>query len=319
MIPEELRKKLEDLNRGPLRLKGTVPAVRGLSPVASTPPCVRLEDAVRGLVIGEPERPCFLVERALGEIFDAERAGALNREFEGVWSKGRYVLSDDDRERGWPGVVEGEPSRLLFLDIETLGLASTPVFLVGTMHFEVSSVGGDLCVPPVLAESKEETRGHTQVAPYNTSGTFRLRQFFARDYAEERHILAHLAEMMPAFDRIVTFNGKSFDWPYLRDRALYHAVRLADEIEHLDLLHEARRRWRTILPNCQLQTLEYHISRRRRTGDIPGALIPEAYHRYVKTGDASRMADVVHHNALDLITMAELMLFILQGGELVWE
>ena len=31
------------------------------------------------------------------------------------------------------------------------------------------------------------------------------------------------------------------------------------------------------------------------------------------------MVDVIHHNALDLLTMAELMLFILQGGELVWE
>jgi hypothetical protein len=31
------------------------------------------------------------------------------------------------------------------------------------------------------------------------------------------------------------------------------------------------------------------------------------------------MLDVIHHNALDLVTMAELMLFILQGGDLAWE
>jgi uncharacterized protein YprB with RNaseH-like and TPR domain len=65
--------------------------------------------------------------------------------------------------------------------------------------------------------------------------------------------------------------------------------------------------------------MEYHVSGRRRTGDIPGSLIPEAYHQFVKSGNARRMADVIHHNALDLLTMAELMLFILQGGELVWE
>ena len=329
MISDDLRKKLEAINRGPLTAKGTapeegtVPGQRGRSPFPAAPHAFEqsasLEDVVKGRVIGEPERPCLLVERVLAEIFGMERAEALAREFGSVWSKGRYALTDEDRERDWPAIIEAPPTKLLFLDIETCGLASTPVFLIGTMHFEVSSVGGDPCVPPVLAESKEETRGHTRVAPYKTNGTFHLRQYFARDYAEERHVLAHVAEMLPSFDRLVTFNGKSFDWPYIRDRAVYHSVRFADELENLDLLHEARRRWKTVLPNCQLQTLEFHISRRRRTGDIPGSLIPEAYHRFVKTGNARQMADVVHHNALDLITMAELMLFILQGGELVWE
>ncbi len=289
MIPEELRKKLEAIHRGPLKAerteKGTVPLKPsgGLSPFSSA----KLEETVKGRVVGEPERACFLVERPLSDFFGAERATAFEREFANVWAKGRYILTEADRERDWPEIVAASPTRLLFLDIETLGLTSTPVFLIGIMH-----VGED--------------------------SRFVLRQFFARDYAEERHILSHVAEALGAFDRLVTFNGKSFDWPYLRDRALYHSVRLGREPANLDLLHEARRRWKTVLPNCQLQTLEYHVSRRRRTGDIPGNLIPEAYHRYVRTGDARRMADVLHHNALDLVTMAELMLFILQGGELVW-
>ena len=284
MISDELRKKLEEMNRGPLGAQKP-PGGRAAPAKAER---ARIEDVVKGRVIGDPERPCFLVERALEELFGRERAGAFEREFADVWAKGRYVLSGADRERDWPAIVEAPPTRLLFLDIETLGLASTPVFLVGVMQFD----------------------------PDNR---FRLRQFFARDYAEERHVLAHVAEVLPSFARLVTFNGKSFDWPYLRDRAVYHAVRLAGEPANLDLLHESRRRWKTILPNCQLQTLEYHISRRRRTGDIPGNLIPEAYHRYVRTGQARAMADVIHHNALDLITMAELMLFMLQGGELAWE
>ncbi len=283
MISDELRKKLEALNRGPLAAKKD-----RTKAAAKEPGHIRLEDVVKGRVIGAPDCPCFLVERVLAEIFTPERAEHLTREFQSVWTQGRHTLTGADVERGWPEVADSDPSRLLFLDIETCGLTSTPVFLVGVMHL------------------------HEQ-------GAFHLRQFFARDYAEERHVLAHLAEILPGFDRLVTFNGKSFDWPYIRDRAVYHAVRLDADPANLDLLHEARRRWKTVLPNCQLQTLEYHVSRRRRTGDIPGHLIPEAYHRYVRTGDARRMADVLHHNALDLITMAELMLFILQGGELAWE
>jgi uncharacterized protein YprB with RNaseH-like and TPR domain len=280
MIPDELRRKLEDLNRGPLKIDPAAP--RGL-PRREKP--VILEEHVQGEIIGGPDRPFFLIRRPLEELFD--RAGQLTREFRGVW-RGRHALTEKDLQSPWPEVLDTDPTRLVFLDIETLGLTATPVFLIGT-----------LCLD-------EDHR-------------FRVRQFFARNYSEEPHVLAHFAGFLRGCDGIVTFNGRSFDWPYLRDRATYHRLELGDEPEHLDLLHEARRRWRSVLPNCQLQTLEYHVAGRRRQGDLPGSMIPEAYHAYVKTGNARLMLDVIHHNALDLITMLELMLFILQGGEIAWE
>ena len=152
MISDELRKKLEALNRGPLTAEKS--PVKG---AAKEPDRVSLEHVVKGRVVGAPERPCFLVERVLAEIFAPDRASALEREFLSVWTHGRHALSDADRERDWPEIVAADPSRLLFLDIETCGLASTPVFLVGVMHL-------------------------------HESGAFHLRQFFARDYAEERHV-----------------------------------------------------------------------------------------------------------------------------------
>ena len=281
-IPEELRRKLEELNRGPLAFDpdGPRPPRRDEKPV-------RLEELIKGEVAGAPERPCYRIDRMLEELFD--RADELTKELRSVWVQGRHALSEEELTRQWREVIEVDPERLLFLDIETCGLTSTPLFLIGTMY-----LGAD--------------------------GRFRLRQFFARDYAEEVHVLRHLAEFVGDFDILVTFNGKSFDWPYIIDRAVYHSVPMhADAPDHLDLLHEARRRWKSVLPNCQLQTLEYHVCKRRRVGDLPGSLIPDAYHRYVKTGNARQMLDVIHHNALDLITMAELMLFMLQGGDLVWE
>jgi uncharacterized protein len=76
---------------------------------------------------------------------------------------------------------------------------------------------------------------------------------------------------------------------------------------HLDLLGESRRAWGRRLPNCKLQTLEHRICGRLREDDIPGHLIPEAYHEYVRTGDARQMLGVLHHNLLDLVTMADLL------------
>ena len=52
---------------------------------------------------------------------------------------------------------------------------------------------------------------------------------------------------------------------------------------------------------------------RKRTGDIPGREIPAAYHEFVRTKDARKMAAVIHHNRLDLLSMMELVTAYLAG------
>lgn len=173
-------------------------------------------------------------------------------------------------------------SRVLFLDLETCGLSSSPVFLAGTMHWN----GED----------------------------FVLRQYFARHYGEEGALLRALHELARGFDLMVTFNGKSYDAPFLASRALTLNVPLALPGRHFDLLHASRRRWKGQLPDCKLQTLEYHVTRRRRVGDVSGAEVPDLYHGWVKSGDPWPLVPVFHHNLLDVTTMAEI-LHALCGGE----
>ena len=105
----------------------------------------------------------------------------------------------------------------------------------------------------------------------------------------------------------MSFNGKSFDVPYLRARAAACGIPYTVALAHFDLLHTARRLWRGTLPNCRLQTLERHLCARTRSNDIPGADIPDAYHDYVRTGNAAQMVQIIEHNRLDLVTLAELM------------
>lgn len=166
-------------------------------------------------------------------------------------------------------------SHALFLDLETCGLASSPVFLAGTMHWN----GED----------------------------FVLRQYFARHYGEEETLLRALDEAVRGFEFLVTFNGKSYDAPFLASRSVVHGVPLVLPPRHVDLLHAARRRWRIELPDCRLTTLEYHVCRRRRVGDVHGEEVPGLYHDYVKRGDPYRLIPVFHHNLLDVITMAEVL------------
>jgi uncharacterized protein YprB with RNaseH-like and TPR domain len=163
----------------------------------------------------------------------------------------------------------------VYLDLETCGLTQACVFLAGTMQWN----GED----------------------------FVLRQYLARDYSEERGLLSQLARYLDRADTLITFNGKSFDVPMLRDRGLIHGVEIRTPEKHVDLLHHARARWRDQLPNCRLITLEAYICQRRRSGDVPGGEIPGLYHHFVKQGDPYRLIPVLHHNLLDVITMDEIL------------
>ena len=165
--------------------------------------------------------------------------------------------------------------KMLFLDLETCGLSGCPVFLAG-----VALIG---------------------------EGDVVLRQLFARDYAEERALLAELARLMEEADFLVTFNGKTFDVPFLRDRAIHHRMQLPFSLPHLDLVWMVRRRWKRQLPDCKLKTLEWRVLRRRRAGDVWGYEIPGLYHDYVQNGQPHRLIPIFHHNMLDVVAMVELI------------
>ena|GEM_PF-742189 len=174
--------------------------------------------------------------------------------------------------RGWPHAWRG--STVAAIDIETCGFAAAPIFMIGLM----------------------ETDGASLV----------LRQGLARDYAEEAALLEWAAHRLTASGGVITFNGRTFDIPYVRDRQRYYRHKPLGDLPHLDLLHIARRIWGADLPDCRLQTLELYLTGRARKGDIPGREIPDVYHTFVDTGNARHMRTIIQHNRLDLITLMEL-------------
>ena len=145
---------------------------------------------------------------------------------------------------------------------------------------------------------------------WSFEGELWLDQLLARNYAEERAMLTTLWQIAAPLGVLVTFNGKSFDWPMVKDRSTLHrllpAARPVHVLLHCDLLHHSRRLWRGRLPDCRLQTLERLVCGRHRSGDIPGALVPQVYHEYVRGGDLRVIAPVLHHNALDLVTLVQI-------------
>lgn len=227
----------------------------------------------------EVTEPTALIEYAPGFVF----SGTEKRNERGCYFASDYKMAEllSDSENIASGVLScadcigQDLGELLFLDLETCGLSGVPVFLIGTMRL--------------------------------VDGNFQIRQFFARDYSEEPAILHHIGDDLSQTSGVVTFNGKSFDIPFLRDRMIVQKVRFLPPRVHHDLIYGARRKWKGTLPDCRLQTLESMICKRRRTGDVPGGEIPRLYHQYVKTGDIAPLLPVFKHNVLDLMTMAELL------------
>ena len=171
-----------------------------------------------------------------------------------------------------------DPSRLIFLDTETTGLAGgtgTCAFLIGIGNVEGMK--------------------------------FVVRQFFLRDYPEEKALLESLAEALADCDGLVTFNGKTFDVPLLETR--YALARMKSPLErlvHFDALHPSRRLWKLRLESCKLTVLEEAILGIAREGDVPGSEIPAIYFDYLRSGDARGLQPVFYHNALDVVSLAAL-------------
>jgi hypothetical protein len=91
---------------------------------------------------------------------------------------------------------------------------------------------------------------------------------------------------------------------------------------HADLLHPSRRLWKRVLPNCSQGTIETAVLALDRTGDIPGALAPDIWFSFLKTGDAAPLLGICDHNALDIFGLANLfaaLTHIAAAPLLTWE
>jgi uncharacterized protein YprB with RNaseH-like and TPR domain len=148
---------------------------------------------------------------------------------------------------------------------------------------------------------------------YYEQGEFIVEQVFLPDPDAEEHSLGRLCELIETHSLLITFNGKTFDVPVLESRLIYHQIWLnMRQMEHLDLLHLARRLWKHKLPSCALETIEYYVLGhiRDKELDIEGRDIPQSYFHYLMTGEAEMIKRVFIHNHHDILHTAALFTLI---------
>ncbi len=165
---------------------------------------------------------------------------------------------------------------LAFLDIETLGLnrGRDPIILIGMML-----LGPD-------------------------SG--QLHQYFAQDIADEENILRSLMENLPPGSLVLTYNGRSFDIPYINHRLVKHGLPYRIPAGRgIDLMYWAKK----ALPDAPRHTLkavEICLGIQRQD-TLSGLECVHQYQTYLKTKAPELASQICQHNYEDILHMAPLL------------
>ena len=186
-----------------------------------------------------------------------------------------------------------DPCHLLFFDTETTGLAGgtgTRAFMIGAADWHSDPQHGD---------------------------GLRVRQLLMTTMAAETAMLETFAAWLQEKPTVLSsYNGRCYDSPLLKTR--YRLARKDDPItplDHVDLLFPTRRRYRGTWENCRLATIERELLRIVREDDLPGSEAPAAWLNYLRGGSARNLRRVAAHNHQDVVTLALLMLRLVEVEE----
>lgn len=245
--------------------------------------------------VDAPDRSTEMAAEQLGgTVLDGGSCVVVDRHYEPHRSHGRRSIESclptidapiglfDPRVTAHPDWCR----RVVFFDIETTGLsggAGTLAFLAGCGWFD-------------------------------DTGRFTVRQFFLARPSGERPMLEALARVFDEASLLVTFNGRTFDVPFMETRWAFHRTEPpTGDLPHFDMLPPARRLWgrrdsaRPAGEGCSLSALERRVLGFHRIDDVPGFEIPARYFQFLRTGDAARVDGVLEHNRHDLVSLAAVM------------
>jgi uncharacterized protein YprB with RNaseH-like and TPR domain len=176
---------------------------------------------------------------------------------------------------------EISPENIKALDIETCGLGhKNQLFLIGTARCN-----------------------HKNIVYHG---------YFARNYSEEKAIIEYFSSKINDSDIYVTYNGDSFDMPFLKARARSNKTELEKIVQHVDVLPLYRKSRRINLASYSLKTVEKILLNFKRTEEVKAAEIGPIYHHYVHTKDAKRINKVIERNFDDLCSTLKALYYYVE-------
>lgn len=222
------------------------------------------------------------------ELFEFEGEYCITRETHYALdtAHGSYTFSDAQKTiEQWTSFPGHHPlsakafqvSDLFFFDIETTGLSGSGsiIFLLGTARIHQNQVT--------------------------------VKQYFLPAPGNETALYAKFLQETD-YTTLVTYNGKSFDWPQVKSRHTFVRERVPalPSFGHFDLYHASRRLFKHTMESVKLVNVEKEHLGLERINDVPGHLAPIIYFDFVERGDPEGVLQVMRHNERDILSLITL-------------
>ncbi len=140
-------------------------------------------------------------------------------------------------------------------------------------------------------------------------------QYFADRPEDEEELLDRYVGMLAEYDTIVTYNGNTFDLPFLKKRMKTHGLstEMLEACYSFDLYRVIRRYsgLSSILPDLKQKTVEMYMGfGQARTDTIDGAESVRLYYQYLKSS-GPRQRDLLDrillHNRDDIVKLSDIL------------
>lgn len=183
----------------------------------------------------------------------------------------------DTLKYDYKGFDKGE---ICFIDIETTGFSRkyNYIYLIGLVHYSYEDIG------------------------------WKLVQFFADNPNDEQNILCQFNEYVKGFKVIITYNGDSFDIPFIESRmSKYNISSNLKNIESFDIYRKVKQESPYLnLDNLKLKTLEESIEI-FRDDKYTGKDCIDFYNQYLISKDDGLLSRILNHNYDDLYYLLPVM------------
>lgn len=138
----------------------------------------------------------------------------------------------------------------------------------------------------------------------------RIRQFFAEDDGEEEELLIKYKEALDEVDVLISYNGNSFDFPYLKYRLKRHGLdSYFGRFLSLDMYIVLKRysNFRKVIPNLKQTTVEEYLGIDGSRDDmIDGGQSVELYFRYLINKSEKLRDTMLLHNRDDILQLSRI-------------
>lgn len=171
-------------------------------------------------------------------------------------------------------------------------------FKMGTIaYLDIEATGFDLENDKIVLIS---------LGYYLNEEEFKVIQYFAETPNEEENILKELKKAMSNFKRWCSFNGTSFDEPFVIRKMYKYNLHFRLPGEHIDLFKIIRPFYKRMgMKGCSLKNVEQFTGIHRQD-EISGARSVELYNEYLVNHDEKLKEILMLHNYEDVVNLPKI-------------